>query len=349
MMPVSYGWTRQVNDRMNARALLYKEERMRSTLWCSAILMVLAAQPVIAQSYPLRPIRLVIPYPPGGPTDFVGRTVGQKLSQFVGQQIVVDNRPGAGTIIGSELVARAAPDGYTLLFGTGGGTFLAPLMLPKVPYDPLRDFAPVAMLVMSPQVLVVHPSVAASSVSELVALAKSKPGALNFASVGTGTSPHLGGELFQSLTGTKIVHVPYKGTAPAMTDLIAGQVHMMFSSMPTVLAHVKSGRLRLIGTGGTKRSAVIAETPTVAETVPGFELVTWYGIFAPARTPDGIVRRLNSEIGKVLTDAESRDRMAAQGLEPTPLSPEALKRYVAQDVSRWSRLIKAAGIKQPGG
>jgi tripartite-type tricarboxylate transporter receptor subunit TctC len=248
---------------------------MRSVLLVVALSLVPAQ--AIAQSYPVRPIRLIVPYPAGGPTDFVGRTVGQKLSQFLGQQVVVDNRPGAGTIIGSELVARAAPDGYTLLFGTGGGTFLAPLMLSKVPYDPHRDFAPVAMLVMSPQVLVVHPSVPAKSVSELVALAKAKPGVLNFASVGTGTSPHLGGELFQSLTGTKIVHVPYKGTAPAMTDLISGQVQMMFTSMPTVLAHVKSGKLRLLGTGGKKRSAAIGDTPPIAETVPGFELVTWYG------------------------------------------------------------------------
>jgi tripartite-type tricarboxylate transporter receptor subunit TctC len=318
---------------------------MRSALWCAAVIVLGFAQAADAQTYPVRPIRLVVPYPPGGPTDFVGRTVGQKLSQFVGQQVVVDNRPGAGTIIGSELVARAAPDGYTLLFGTGGGTFLAPLMIPKVPYDPLRDFAPITMLVQSPQVLVAHPSVPATTIPELIALAKSKPGALNFASVGTGTSPHLGGELFQSLTGTKIVHVPYKGTAPAMTDLISGQVQMMFTSMPTVLAHVKAGRLKLLGTGGTKRSAVIPETPSISEFVPGFELITWYGIFAPARTPDPIIRRLNTEIVKVLNDPESRDRMAAQGLEPAPMKPEELKRYTEQDTSRWARLIKAAGIK----
>lgn len=318
---------------------------MRPMQWWGALLILLVAQTLAAQPYPTRSIRLVIPYPPGGPTDFVGRTVGQKLSQALGQQIVVDNRPGAGTIIGSELVARAAPDGYTLLFGTGGGTFLAPLMLPKVPYDPHRDFAPVSMLVQSPQVLVVHPSVAANSVSELVALAKAKPGALNFASVGTGTSPHLGGELFQSLAGIKLVHVPYKGTAPAVTDLISGQVHILFTSMPTVLAHVRDGRLRLLGTGGTRRSAVIPETPPIAETLPGFELVTWYGIFAPARTPDAIIRRLNAEIVKALADPESRDRLAAQGLEPTPMTPEELKRYTQQDSSRWARLIKAAGIK----
>ena len=312
----------------------------------AAFFVSIAAQVAHAQTYPVRPVRLIVPYPAGGPTDFVGRTVGQKLGEYLGQQVVVDNRPGAGTIIGSELVARAAPDGYTLLFGTGGGTFLTPLMLPKVPFDPHRDFAPVAMLVVSPQVLVVHPSVPVKSVTDLVALAKAKPGALNFASVGTGTSPHLGGELFASLTGTKIVHVPYKGTAPAMTDLVAGRVQMMFTSMPTVLAHVKAGKLRLLGTGGTKRSAVISDTPPIAETVPGFELVTWYGVFAPVKTPQAIVKRLNTEIAKVLADPQSRDPMAAQGLEPTVMTPEELKRYTEQETKRWAKLIKAAGLKQ---
>ena len=318
---------------------------MKSVFWFVIAAACCAVQGASAQSYPTRPVRLVIPYPAGGPTDFVGRLVAQKLSQYLGQQVVVDNRPGAGTIIASELVARAAPDGYTLLFGTGGGTFLTPLMLPKVPYDPHRDFAPVTMLVQSPQVLVVHPSVGAGSVADLVTLAKSKPGALNFASVGTGTSPHLGGELFQSLTGTKIVHVPYKGTAPAMTDLISGQVQIMFTSMPTVLGHVKAGRLKLLGTGGTKRSAVIPDTPRIADTVPGFELVTWYAIFVPARTPDAIIRRLNTEIVKALKDPESHDRLAAQGLEPSPMTPEELRRYTQQDSARWSKLIKAAGLK----
>ena len=298
-----------------------------------------------ATAYPVRPIRLIVPYPAGGPTDFVGRTVGQKLSQLVGQQVVVDNRPGAGTVIGSELVARAAPDGYTLLFATGGGTFLTPIMLSKVPYDPVKDFTPVAMLVMSPQVLVAHPSVSANSVAEVVALAKAKPGALNFASVGTGTSPHLGGELLQSLAGIKLVHVPYKGTAPAMTDLISGQVHLMFTSMPTVLAHVKAGRLKLLGTGGAKRSAVIPDTPPIAETVPGFGLVTWYSVFAPARTSPAIVTRLNTEIAKVLADPESRDRLAAQGLEPTTMTPEELGRYSREELARWEKVIRAAGIK----
>lgn len=295
--------------------------------------------------YPTRPIRLVVPYPPGGPTDFVGRAVAVKLTELLGQQIVVDNRPGAATVIGSDLIARAAPDGYNLLFGTGGGTFLAPLILPKVPYDPQKDFAPVAMLVMSPQVLVVHPSLGANSVKELIAVAKAKPGQLNFSSVGTGTAPHLGGELFKSLAGVDVVHVPYKGTAPAMTDLIAGRVQLAFSSIPTVLAHVQAGRLKMLGTGGAKSSPALPGISPIADTLPGFELVTWYAVFAPAGTPAAIVNRLNGEIAKVLKDADIQKRFGEQGLETTLMTPQELKRYTESDVSRWTRLIKAANIK----
>ena len=297
------------------------------------------------QAYPTKPIRLVVPYPPGGPTDFVGRAVAAKLTEPLGQQVVVDNRPGAGTVIGSEMIARAAPDGYNLLFGTGGGTFLAPLILPKVPYDPQKDFAPVAMLVMSPMVLVVHPSVGANSVKELVAVAKAKAGQLNFSSVGAGTAPHLGGELFKSLAGVDIVHVPYKGTAPAMTDLIAGRVQLAFSSIPTVLTHVQAGRLKMLGTGGTKRSPALPDIAPVADTLPGFELVTWYAVFAPAGTAAAIVNRLNSEIAKVLKDADIQKRFGEQGLETVVMTPQELKRYTENDVSRWARLIKAANIK----
>ncbi|HTD90901.1 MAG TPA: tripartite tricarboxylate transporter substrate binding protein, partial [Burkholderiales bacterium] len=310
-----------------------------------AILLAGTAQIAAAQTYPTKPIRLVVPYPPGGPTDFVGRAISAKLSEHLGQQVVVDNRPGAGTVIGSEMIARAAPDGYNLLFGTGGGTFLAPLILPKVPYDPQKDYAPVAMLVMSPQVLVVHPSVGANSVKELIAVAKAKPGQLNFSSVGTGTSPHLGGELFKALAGVDIVHVPYKGTAPSMTDLIAGRVQMAFSSIPTVLTHVQAGRLKMLGTGGTRRSPALPEIPSIADTVPGFELVTWYAVFAPAGTPAAIVNRLNTEINKVLKDADIQKRFGEQGLETVVMSPQELKRYTESDVSRWTKLVKAANIK----
>ena len=311
----------------------------------AAMMLLGLAQWAAAQAYPTKPVRLVVPYPPGGPTDFVGRAISARLTELLGQQMVVDNRPGAGTIIGSELIARAAPDGYNLLFGTGGGTFLAPLILPKVPYDPQKDFAPVAMLVISPQVLVVHPGVGANSVKELIAVAKAKPGQLNFSSVGTGTSPHLGGELFKSLAGVDMVHVPYKGTAPAMTDLIAGRVQLAWSSIPTVLTHVQAGRLKMLGIGGTRRSPALQDIPTIADTLPGFELVTWYAIFAPTGTPAAIISRLNAETAKVLRDADLVKRFSEQGLEPTVMTPAELKRYTENDVNRWARLIKAANIR----
>ena len=311
----------------------------------AAIMLLGLAQWAAAQAYPTKPMRLVVPYPPGGPTDFVGRAISARLTELLGQQMVVDNRPGAGTIIGSELIARAAPDGYNLLFGTGGGTFLAPLILPKVPYDPQKDFAPVAMLVISPQVLVVHPGVGANSVKELIAVAKAKPGQLNFSSVGTGTSPHLGGELFKSLAGVDMVHVPYKGTAPAMTDLIASRVQLAWSSIPTVLTHVQAGRLKMLGIGGTRRSPALPDIPTIADTLPGFELVTWYAIFAPTGTPAAIISRLNAETAKVLRDADLVKRFSEQGLEPTVMTPAELKRYTENDVNRWARLIKAANIR----
>lgn len=311
-----------------------------------AVAMVTTVLCAAAQAqYPVRPIRLVIPYPPGGPTDFVGRAVAAKLTELLGQQMVVDNRPGAGTVIASEMIARSAPDGYNLLFATGGGTYLAPLILPKVPYNPQKDYAPVAMLVISPQVLVVHPSVGANSVKELIAVAKAKPGLLNFSSVGTGTSPHLGGELFKALANVDIVHVPYKGTAPSMTDLMAGRVQLAFSSIPTVLAHVQAGRLRMLGIGGDKRSPALPTVPTIAETLPGFQLVTWYAIVAPTGTPAAIVNRLNAETAKVLKEPEMQKRFSEQGLEPTIMTPQELKQFAENDVARWTKLIKAANIK----
>ena len=300
---------------------------------------------VAAQGYPNKPVRLVVPYPPGGPVDFVARAGSARMTEFLGQQVVIDNRPGAGTVIAGEMIARAVPDGYNLLFATGGGTYLAPLILPKVPYDPHKDYTPVAMLVISPQVLVTHPGVGANSVKELIAIARAKPGQLNFSSVGTGTSPHLGGELFKALAGVDIVHVPYKGTAPAMTDLIAGRVQMAWSSIPTVLTHVQAGRLKMLGTGATKRSPALPDTPPISDTVPGFELVTWYALVAPAGTPAVIVNRLNAEATKVLRDADIQKRFGEQGLEPTVMSPAELKRYTENDTARWSKLIKAANIR----
>jgi tripartite-type tricarboxylate transporter receptor subunit TctC len=309
-------------------------------------MLLLAMAPVVwGQKYPERPVRLVVGYPPGGPTDFVARAYGAKMTELLGQQWVVDNRPGAGTIIASEMIARAQPDGYNLLFATGGATYLLPLMLAKAPYDPHKDYAPVGMLVISPQVLVTHPSVGANSVKELIAVARAKPGRLNFSSVGTGTSPHLGGELFKSLTGVDMVHVPYKGTAPAMTDLIAGRVQLAWSSIPTVLTHVQAGRLKMLGTGTSKRSPALPDIAPIADTVPGFELVTWYAIVAPAGTPPAIINHLSTETAKVLRDAEIQKRFGEQGLEPTIMTPQELKRFTEADSARWAKLVRAANIR----
>ena len=304
----------------------------------------LLAVPAGAQEYPIRPVRLIVPYPAGGPTDFVGRTVAEKLSAALGQQIVVDNRAGAAAIIGHELGARAAPDGYTLLFGTGGGLVIAPIVHPKPPYRADKDFAAISMLVVSPQIIVAHPSLPANSVKELIAAAKAKPGAYNFASVGVGSPNHFGGELLKSMTGIDIVHVPYKGTAPAMTDLLGGQTHLMFTSMPSVLPHVKAGKLKILATGGLKRSPVIPDVPAVTETLPGFEVVTWYGILAPIKLPAAIVRKLNVEIVRIVALPDVQKRFSDQGLEPQSSSPEEFQAYMRKEVDKWQKVAQRAGI-----
>ena len=305
---------------------------------------LIAADSAGAQDYPIRPVRLIVPYPAGGPTDFVGRTVAEKLSAAVGQQIVVDNRAGAAAIIGHELGARAAPDGYTLLFGTGGGLVIAPIVHPKPPYRADKDFAAISMLVVSPQIIVAHPSLPANSVKELIAAAKAKPGAYNFASVGVGSPNHFGGELLKSMTGIDIVHVPYKGTAPAMTDLLGGQTHLMFTSMPSVLPHVKAGKLKVLATGGLKRSPVIPDVPAVAETLPGFEVVTWYGILGPIKLPAAIVRKLNAEIVRIVALPDVQKRFSDQGLEPQSSTPEEFQAYMRKEVDKWQKVAQRAGI-----
>ena len=300
--------------------------------------------PGSAQEYPIRPVRLIVPYPPGGPTDFVGRTVAEKLTAPLGQQVVVDNRAGAAAIIGHELGARAAPDGYTLLFGTGGGLVIAPIVHPKPPYRADKDFAAISMLVVSPQIIVAHPSLPANSVKELIAAAKAKPGVYNFASVGIGSPNHFGGELLKSMTGIDIVHVPYKGTAPAMTDLLAGQTQMMFTSMPSVLPHVKAGKLKILATGGLKRSPVIPNVPAVAETLPGFEVVTWYGILGPLKLSPAIVSKLNTEIVRIVALPDVQKRFSDQGLEPQSSTPEEFQAYMRKEVDKWQKVAQRAGI-----
>jgi tripartite-type tricarboxylate transporter receptor subunit TctC len=299
-----------------------------------------------ADSYPVKPVRFVITFPPGGPTDTIVRLIGQRLTDAWGHPMILDNRGGAGGIVGTEIVARAAPDGYSFLVGTAGGMTINPALQPKLPYDPFRDFAPVGMLVNNPQILVAHPAVPAKSLKELVALAKAKPGQLNFASAGTGTATHLGLELLKITAGLDAVHVPYKGGAPAVTDLIGGQVQLLWVSIPSVLPHVKSGRLRALAVSTAKRSASAPDIPTVAESgYPGFEYSNWNALFAPAKTPSAIVTKVNGAIVKVLGEAEIAQKLSSQGADPAPGSPEDLARYMRTDFERWKKVIRNAGIK----
>ena len=301
---------------------------------------------VQAQGYPSKPIRWIVTYPPGGPTDFVARAIGAKMSAAWGQQVVIDNRPGAAGIIGTELAARAVPDGYTLLFGTSAGLTINPALVSKLPYDPVRDFAPVSLLVINPQILVVNSGVPVNSVKELIAYAKSKPGQLNYASVGQGSPNQLGMELLKALAGIDMVHVPYKGTGPALTDLLGGQVQLMFNSMPLVLPLVKSGKLNGLAVGSRQRSPAAPAIPTVAEAgVPGFENVTWYGLFAPVKTPAEVVTKLNAQVVQILSDPEMARRLASQGAEPRSTTPDELARFMRVEFERWKKVIKAAGIK----
>ena len=313
--------------------------------WCAIVLGVSGVS-AVAQTYPAKPIRVIVTFPPGGPSDFVARAIGQKLTEAWGQQVIVDNRGGAGGVIGVEAAARASPDGYTLLQGQSGGMSVNPALLPKLSYDPFRDFAPVSMLVVNPQMLVVHPTLPVKSVKELIALAKSRPGQISYASAGFGTTQHLGMEMLKAMAGIDMLHVPYKGSTPALVDLFSGQVSLQFTSMPAVLPHVKAGKLRGIAVGSPKRSPAAPDTPTVAEAgVPGFEYVAWYGLFAPTGTPRDVVNKLNGQIVKILSEPEMAQRLASQGAEPSPSTSEGLGKYLREDHERWKKVIRSAGIK----
>jgi tripartite-type tricarboxylate transporter receptor subunit TctC len=299
-----------------------------------------------AADYPTRPIRLIVPFPPGGGTDIVARAVSAKLTEAWNQQIIIDNRGGAGGVIGADTVAKSTPDGYTLLFGTPGALVINPLLNSKLPYNAVRDFAPVSLLALNPQLLAVHQSLPVNSVKELIAFAKAQPAKLNYASVGEGTPNHLAMELFKSMTGTNLVHVPYKGAAPAVTDLLGGHVQLMFNPMPPLLPHVKSGRLRALAVGGTQRSSALPEIPTVAEAgVPGYEYVTWYSIVAPAKTPRAIIDRLNKQLAAVLAMPEVAQRLSSQGAEPRSSTPEELAKFMQEDTKRLGAVIRFAGIR----
>jgi tripartite-type tricarboxylate transporter receptor subunit TctC len=321
---------------------------MISTLaWRVALtaLLSLAGAAAAQTTYPAKPIRMIVGFPPGGPTDLVARLVAPKLTEILGQQVVIDNRPGAGGTIGASILVKSVPDGYTLFTAANGEIAIAPSLYPKLPYDPTRDLAPVSRIGSSQLMLAVHPGVAATSVKELIALAKSKPGVINFASGGIGSTPHLASELLKTLAAIDIIHVPYKGGGPAISEVMGGQVQMLISGVPAVMPHAKAGRLRALATTGDKRLAVWPELPTLGETVPGYQVNSWFGVFAPKDTPKDVIARLHGAIAAVATDADISERMGAMGMEAEGTDPVRFGAQVREEIAKWARVVKTARVK----
>jgi len=299
-----------------------------------------------ADDYPSKPIKMVVPFPPGGTTDILARIVGQELSKAWGQQVVIENRAGAGGNIGSDIVAKAAPDGYTLLMGTVGTHGINMSLYKKMPYDAVKDFQPITVVAAVPNILVVHPSVPVHSVKELIDYAKKNPGKLSFASSGNGTSIHLSGELFKTLTGVQMTHVPYKGSAPAITDLLGGQVHLMFDNMPSAFPHVQAGKLRALAVTTAQRAAAAPDLPTIAEAgVPGYEATSWFGVLAPAGVPRPIVDKLYREIARILKDPQVSKEMRARGAEPVGNTPDEFAAYIKAEIEKWRKVVAASGAQ----
>jgi tripartite-type tricarboxylate transporter receptor subunit TctC len=298
-----------------------------------------------AQNYPVKPVRLVIPFPAGGGADIFARLIGRKLQDNLGQTFVADNRAGAAGIIGCEMVANASPDGYTLLMGTTGTHSTNPAVYEKLPYHPLHDFAPISLVAESPFVLLAYPGLPVKTVQELIAYAKTRPGQITYGSSGLGSSSHLGFELFNLMAGIRGVHVPYKGLPPAMTDAISGQVMITWNSISASAPFIKSGQIRALGIGSLKRSGLMPDIPAIAETLPGYELGSWYGLFAPARTPSALVRRLHAEIVKVITDATIQQQFAGLGAEPVGSTPDAFRSVLEKDLVKWAKVAREAKVK----
>lgn len=309
---------------------------------------VSAAQTASDAGYPNRPIRMIAPSSAGGPVDVIARALSQGLGEVMGQQVVVDNRAGAAGLIGAELVATGTPDGYTLLFGFSGPLVIVPHLGTKTPYNTLKDFAPVSLAAQAPYILLVRPSLPVSSVKELIALAKSQPGKLNYASGGNGTGIHLAGELFKLTGGVNIVHVPYKGAGPGMTALLANEVDMMFNGLPPALPHVKSGKLKALAVGGAKRSPLLPEMPTVAESGLDFNTTGWYGILAPPKTPRAIVAKVHASTVKALNTPAVKENLGKQGVESVGSTPEEFAKLIRDEWAKWEKVIKAAGLKGQG-
>lgn len=312
----------------------------------AAIAFATAGSALAQGTYPSRPVTLVVGFAPGGGSDITARTIAKKLSELLGQNVVVENRAGAGGNIAAAYVAKVTPDGYTIFLGNVGALAVAPHLNASLPYAPLRDFAPISMAVMFGNVLVVHPSVKATTVAEYVKEANSRPGGMSYGSAGVGSAGHLAGELFKLMAKANVVHVPYKGGAPAMSDLLGGQVPSVFASAPTAVGPIKAGRIRALATTGAKRSASLPDVPTIAELgYPGYEATNWYAIVAPAKTRKEITERLNRDVVKTLHDPETRDHLLSHGEEPTPTTPEELGRYMKTEYETWGRVVKEAHIQ----
>lgn len=311
---------------------------------CSATVPAMSAS--AAEAFPSRPIRLIVPFTPGGTTDILARLVAQKAGETLGQPMVVENRPGAGGNIGAEAAARSAADGYTLLMGTLGTQVTNQFIYPRMPYDSATDFAPVTLVANSPNVLLVNSTLAANTIGELIALAKREPGKINYASTSTGGSPHLSGELLNMMAGVKMQHVPYKGAAPAMNDLLAGQVNLMFDNLPSALAQIQGGRIKALAVTGVKRASVLPSVPTVRESgLPDYEVNSWFGLLAPAGTPPERLRQLQQAVDKVLAMPDVRKRIQELGAEPGGEGSAAFAAQIKADTDKWSRVIRTAGIK----
>ena len=298
-----------------------------------------------AQNYPSKSIKIIVPFPVGGIADLYSRLIGNRWTEAWGQPVVVENRTGAGGNIAAEMVAKSPPDGYTLVMGSLGTHAVNVSLFTKLPYDPVRDFAPVALALEAEGLLALHPSVPAQNVPELITLARTKPGALTYASAGAGTASHLAGELFKAMAKVDMVHVPYKGNVPAITDLLAGQTSLIFATMPTVLPHARAGKLRALATIGAARSAAAPELPTVAETLPGFEVNNWVGLFAPAGTPPEIVGRLNGEVQKFMQSKEITARLTNEGARFIPMTPEQFGAFVKAEIAKWAPVLRASGAR----
>jgi tripartite-type tricarboxylate transporter receptor subunit TctC len=319
-----------------------------TALAAACALAMFALQPAAAraQNYPVKPIRMVVPFPPGGFSDVFGRIIAGKMNESWGQSVVVENRPGAGGNIGADIVAKSPPDGYALVMGTIGTHAINATLFSKLPYDPVRDFAAVAFVVEAEGLLVVHPSVPVKTVKELVALAKARPGELTISSAGSGTTSHLAGELFKSMTKTDMVHVPYKGNVPAITGLLSGESSMLFATLPTVLPQVQAGRLRGVAVLGAKRSVAVPQFPTLAEAgLKGFEVNNWTGVFAAAGTPSAAVVKLNAEVNRVMQLPEVQSRLPREGLRHVAMTPEQFAGFVRSEKDKWAPLVKASGAK----